>query len=57
MTIFSRASKIVSIFAIFVAPIIITIKRYSSETTTMIEVNNGLGLVPTIFIGIIIITA
>jgi hypothetical protein len=57
MKILNLVSKGVSAFAIFIMPIIITIKRYSTESTTMIEVNNGLGLVPTLFIGTIIVVA
>ena len=57
MKLFNLVSKGVVAFAIFIAPIIIIIKRYSVESTTMIEVNNGLGLVPTIFIGTILVVA
>lgn len=58
MKILNLVSKGVAAFAIFVAPIIITVKRYSTESTTVtVEVNNGLGLVPTLFIGTIIVVA
>ena len=58
MKLFNLISKGVSVFAIFIMPIIIIVKRYSTESTTMtVEVNNGLGLVPTLFIGIVVISA
>jgi len=58
MRLFNLISKGVSAFAIFIMPIIIIVKRYSTESTTMtVEVNNGLGLVPTLFIGIVVISA
>lgn len=58
MKILNLVSKGVAAFAIFVAPIIIVVKRYSTESTTVtVEVNNGLGLFPTILIGTTIIVA
>ena len=58
MKILNLVSKGVSAFAIFITPIIIVIKRYSTESTTVtVEVNNGLGLVPTLFIGTVIVVA
>lgn len=58
MKILNLVSKGVAAFAIFVAPIIIVIKRYSTEQTTVtMEVNNGLGLLPTVFIGTVIVVA
>ena len=46
----NKASKVVSAFAIFILPLFVVYKRYKTTTVT-VEVNNGLGLLPTIFIG------
>lgn len=58
MKILNLASKIVSAIAIFVAPIVVVWQRYKTETSTVtVQVNNGLGLVPTIFIALVVIVA
>jgi len=57
MKILNLVSKLVALVAIFIAPIILIYKRYAVEGTQTIEVNNGLGLIPTLLIGTIIIVA
>jgi hypothetical protein len=58
MKILNLTSKLLSIFAIFGAPCIIVLKRYSSSTTTeLVEQTSSIGLIPTIFISIIILVA
>jgi len=49
------ASKVFSAVAIFILPLFVVYKRYQTTTVT-VEVNNGIGLIPTIFIGTAILT-
>lgn len=51
-------SKITAVILIFVVPCIIILKRYSTETTEeLVETTSSLGLVPTVFIGMIVLVA
>lgn len=58
MKLLNLTSKIVAILAIFGAPCIIVLQRYTTETSTqLVEQTSSIGLIPTMFIAIIILVA
>ena len=58
MKLLNLTSKLVAICAIFVAPCIIILTRYTTETTTeLVQSTSSIGMIPTIFIGAIVFVA
>lgn len=58
MKLLQLASKLTAIFAIFGATSIIVVKRYTTETSEqLVESTSSIGIIPTVFIGTIILVA
>ena len=58
MKLFQLTSKLLAISAIFIAPSIIVVKRYSTETSQqLVESTSSIGIIPTVFIGTIVLVA